>query len=262
MPKRTLTLLSALLLTTAALTALAGCGGGSGDSLVHIDGSSAVITRAMVNHWMRATAGGDFHEATGTTAPEGFVAEPADYGECETAARKVIPKNDTGKLKLGDAQIQKYCRELYLAIKQEVISFLITAQWQELLGKQEGLNVGEAQLRREFARTRKERWPTEAELRSFLTERHWSLADLLFLLKRNVLSTELVPKFQAEAKKSGSSEPTVVAQFEARRYKSLTAKTSCEAGYVSSNCREFKADGHQPSPPSVIFERLTKGEGG
>jgi hypothetical protein len=145
-------------------------------------------------------------------------------------------------------------------VKAETISFLITARWQILLGEQHGLHVSEAQLRREFAQQRKERFPTEAELRTYLTERHWLLSDILYLFKRNVLSSELLPKFQAEAATAGSSEPGAVAQLEARHYKELTAKTSCEAGYVAPNCKQFDPKAPQPSPPNVIFEQFTKGE--
>jgi hypothetical protein len=175
-----------LLLTSLAialsLLILNACGGGS-DSLAHIQGSSASTSKATLNHWTRALAGADFRASVGTKGPQGLVAEPADYSECAAAARKVVPRSFTGQLKLSDAQIEQKCHELYRSIKAQALSYLLSAQWTALEGKEQGIEVSDALLQSEFARYRKQNYPNEADLQRYLDDRHWVLSDILYQLK-------------------------------------------------------------------------------
>jgi hypothetical protein len=244
-----------------ALVLLGGCSGGTAEDggVTHIEGTSASISKATLNHWMQAMAGGDFRASGPQIAPPGLVSEPADYPRCERAARKIVPRSRSGQLKLSDAQIAEKCRALQRALKAQAISFLLSAQWTTIEGEEFGLKVSEAQLHREFARYRKQPYPTEEDLQKFMAERHWVLSDLLYQLKRNILVKEILPKFQAKVKKAGGGEATYV-RLALARYRALIAKTTCKPGYVAPGCREYHGPEVVSPSPNIILERFAKGE--
>ncbi len=255
-------LLLAPLAIVLVLLALNGCGSASGsseDSLVHIQGSSASITKATLNHWMNAVVGGDYRAGGPQIAPAGLVSEPANYPACEAAAKTIVPKGANGKLALNDTQIASKCHKLHQAIKEEALTFLLSVAWTVIEGEEFGLKVSEAQLHQEFARYRKVPYPTEADLQKYMGERHEQLSDVLYQLKRNILVREILPKFEAKVKAAGGGEATYV-RLALARYKALIAKTSCKPGYVTQGCREFKGS-DVPEAPNVIIEEFVKGEG-
>jgi hypothetical protein len=241
-----------------ALLAIAGCGGGSSESLTHLQGSSARITKPMLNHWMRTMAGGDFRETIGTKGPVGLVSEPANYPECEAAARKVVPRTFTGKLKLSPAQIAQKCHELYRSVKAQALTFLLSVQWETTLGAEHGIKVSPAELQKEFDSLRAHTFPTQADLRRYLEERHWALSDIYYQLKRNIIVRRLVPSFLAQVKKAGGGE-AVYAKLALERYKRQIARTTCKPGYVAPSCSEYHGPETVLPPVAVILEALTEG---
>ena len=244
-------LLPALAAALLALT-LASCGAGS-DSLVQIKGSSAQITKPMLDHWMRMTVANDFRSNVGTKAPVGLVSEPANYPRCIEAAKKVIARTYTRKLVLSEAAISKKCHQLYQTIKAQTIAYLLSVQWTVLEGEERGVKVSSAELQREFQRFRKASYKTPANERTYLAERHMVAADALYELKRNLLTRQLTPKFEAEVAKAGGGLRTY-ARLALARYKGLIAKTTCRAGYVVLGCRGYREPAVPLPSPSVILE--------
>jgi hypothetical protein len=248
-------LLAPLTLVLLLLT-LGGCGGSA--SVTHIEGSSASITKPTLDHWMRAMAGGDFRASIGTKGPRGLVSEPLDYSECAAAAAKIVPRSYTGKLKLTEAEIRAKCRELYNSIKAQALGLLISVQWTVAEGAEEGLKVSDALLHKEFARYRKQVYPTEADLSKYLAERQWVLSDVLYQLKRNILVTAILPKFEAKVKRAGGGEKTYV-RLALERYKKLIAKTKCDPGYVAPSCSEYHGPPTVLPAPNTILEEFVQG---
>jgi hypothetical protein len=246
--------------TVAALLAIAcltGCGS-STDSVTHIEGSSQTISKAMLDHWMRAVVATDFRVSIGTKAPRGFASEPARPSECAEAAKKVVPRSFTGKLKLADAQIARKCRELHEAIKAQAMSYILSAQWVMLQAKQQGLHLSEAELHREFLRFRKEEFGGQARFLTYMNERQLILSDVLYQLRRNVFTTRLLPKFEQKVKAAGGGQKTY-ARLALERYHRLISKTSCKEGYVMEDCREYRAPAVERPSPDAILEAFVGG---
>jgi hypothetical protein len=235
-----------------ALLSLTACGS-SNESLAKIQGTSGAITKPMLNHWMRAMAGGDFRSNVGTKSPLGLVSEPANYSECATAADKLVPRSFSGQPKLTHAQILQKCRELHSALKAQAMSFLLSVQWTIAEGEEVGLKVSDALLHKEFQRYRKEVWKTPAKERAFLSERHWVLSDVLYQLKRNILVTRMLPAFEAKVKQAGGGEQ-VYAKLATQRYNSLIAKTKCKPGYVVQGCKGYREPSTPARSPAEILE--------
>jgi hypothetical protein len=251
---RTIAAASTLLL---CLLLYSGCGG-SDQVVAHIEGTSAGISRPTLNHWMRAMAGGDFRAAIGTKAPQGLVSEPANYAECAVAAKKVIPRSFTGQASLTGAQIARKCQELHHALKAQAISYLLTVQWSIVEGEREGIKVSDALVRHEFARFRRQQYPTEADLQKYLAEHGWALSDLLYQLKRNILSTALLKKLKQRVALTGEGE-RAYAKLAISRFNTQAASTICDPGYVAYGCKGYHQPSIEPPAPAVVLEQFVQG---
>jgi len=245
-----------LLASTLVLWSFTGCG--KSESIVHVDGTSASVTTATLNHWMQAFAGLDFRTSVGTEGPVGLVSEPADYKRCAAAVKLIAPKTFLGQVRLKSKTISTRCRELYRSVKAQAISFLIAVAWGAAEGDEMGLKVSEAEVKREFARIRRVPYPTDTQLRKYMTERHLTLSDLLFRLKDSILVGRILSKFQAKVKAAGGGEKTYT-KLAIQRHRQWVAKTSCRSGYIAPNCREYRGpEIVEPSPNSVL-EAIVQG---
>jgi hypothetical protein len=250
--------LKPLLLTLLATVAIvaAGCGSSS-ESLIHVRGSSATTTKATLDHWMRSWAGQDFRASVGTKGPEGLASEPANYPECVNAAKKVVPRDFSGKLKLSNAEISSKCHQLYRAIKSQALSFLISQQWTVAEAAEANVKISDALLQKEFVRFRQSRYPTEIDLNRYLAERHMALSDVLYQLKANIIVTRLLPRFQAEVKKAGGGEKAYV-RLALAHYHEMIARTTCKRGYIAPDCSEYHATASDEVPPNTILEEFVQ----
>lgn len=244
-------------LTIALTLALAGCGGSS-DSLVSFRGSSASISRATLDHWMRTTVSADYRARIGTKAPLGLASEPAKASECVAAAQKIVPHDSRGKSKLSDSLIASKCHELHEAIKEQALGALITSQWTAIEAAQAGIHVSPAQLHAAFERYRNQDLPTEAELQKYLAERNWGVSDMIFEVKQRLFEAGLKPKFEAEVKRAGGTD-AAYAKLALAQYRSHVAKTSCKDGYVVSGCKEYREPPEGAPVPNLILEAFAEG---
>lgn len=256
-PRAHLPLLLASLTAFLAVLAFSACG--ASNSVTRIQGSSATITKPMLDHWMRAVVATDFRVNIGTKAPRGLVSEPANPSECAQAAKKIIPRTFTGTPKLGDAQIAKKCRELHEAVKTQAMAYLLSAQWTMLEAKELHIPLTEAELHKEFQRYLMQNYKnSQAKFHQYLDERQLVPSDVLYQLKRNILVTRILPKFKARVQRAGGGEKTY-AKLVTKRYHGLIAKTSCQPGYVMEDCKQYHKPPNPPLAPADILEALTQG---
>jgi hypothetical protein len=248
-------------LAVAGLLA-AGCGiSGDDASITHIRGSSATITKPMLDHWVRVVVANDFRAGIGTKGPVGFVSEPADYAECAQAAKKVTPRTHTGKLKLSDGQIEHKCQLLHRVVRDQAMDYLLSAQWAALQAKEQGVRLTEAELHREFLRVRKETYKTEANFQTFLKERRMSLSDVLYQLRRNLYVARTLPKLEARANAAGANSASARAKVILEHHNQLIARTSCKSGYVMEDCRGYRPPAKPLPSPDVVLEAIVQGIG-
>jgi hypothetical protein len=244
-----------LLVVGVAVSIPVGCGGGK--TIIHIGGAhGASIGLATLDHWMQALAGGDFREAIGAEGPRGLVSEPAHYGRCIDAAKLVAPRSFFNQLQLSRVALDQKCHELYSSIKAQALSFLISAQWALIEGAERGVEVSGAEVKRAFERIRRRQYPTEPDLRRYLTERQWSLSDLLYRLKDDLLENRLRPRSGtiAAAADGGPGYAKVLAERRDR----MIARTMCLRGYVVPGCSAYRGP-PTPSPtPEAILVHLVR----
>jgi hypothetical protein len=102
-------------------------------------------------------------------------------------------------------------------------------------------------------------YPTEADLHKYLAERNWVRSDVLYQLKRNILVTAILPKFEAKVKKAGGGE-AMYTKLALERYKGLIARTKCQPGFIAPNCSEYREPSKAAPSPNSIIEALVKGQ--
>jgi hypothetical protein len=245
MPKAT-RIIAAIAAVALSLAGVCGCGGGahdSSDGVAQIGSTS--FTKATVSKWMSTLAGGDFYELAHITAPSGLVSDPPDFSRCAAALGGLAPK-------LTSTQRRNKCRQLYGALREQAISYVLTAQQSFDEDGELGIHVSEAEVTRALKVFKAELFPTEADKREYLSERDWTPAVERFIVKRDLFEAKSTSKLH----KRFTSERALASFLEGLN-KKWVAKTSCSPGYVVPQCEEFKAsksDADLIAPATLIQE--------
>jgi hypothetical protein len=229
------------------LLGLCSCGGG-GDSAVATVGKTK-ISRSTLNHWMNTMAGGDYQELVGSPAPVGLVSEPANYSRCVAAAKTIKPKSLPASIP-NEARLKIRCRQLYTAVKEQALSYLISVLWRAEEGAELGQGVSDREVARQVQQLAYRDYKSPAAFRRFLASRHWSLGDERTLLKRNLLDTKFLERLKRRAAALGGGEQTY-GKLVNENVAKWRSRTRCSRGYTAWQCRP--AGSTEPAGPSAAI---------
>src|SRR4051794_7403277 len=154
--------LAASALLTLAIV-VASCGGGVPQNGVATVGNE-VITKKEYNHWLTAAAKGQAAQA----GPGGAASVPdaPKYTKCIAAKKKApVPK---GTPKPKDADLKKQCEQEYDALRQQVMQFLISAEWIQQEADARGIKTSDKEVQKEFQDQKKQSFPKEKDYQQFL----------------------------------------------------------------------------------------------
>jgi hypothetical protein len=225
---------------------VAGCGGSRGHVVARV--GDLTITRESVSHWMAVLVAGDYHSELIKVAPNGLVSDPPAYGGCVRAATRVVATR-------APQATATLCRELYSAVKRQAVAFLIDATWHKADAKDHRETVTSSEVSSALAAVRQREYPRPGAFEKFLRERHLTVADEKFLLERNLLSQKLLARV-LRAHHGGSS--TKYAQL-ANDYTTMwRRRTTCQRGYVTEQCKEFKASDAAGASPNNVLLRIAR----
>ena len=239
-----------IFVASLAAVSIAGCGGGSSDDPVAEVGGTA-ITHATLNHWMTTIIGGDFYESVAITVPKGLVSDPQNNAACRARLKTIRPH-------LSEALLKSKCHELYQAVKEQALSYLITAAVSTGEAAEAGITVGEREVKEAFDRIKAENFPKEGELQQFLAKRDWSLSDEFHRVKRDVEDSRLLQKVENMLGKAGGER--AVDEYYKKALTRWIAKTSCHVGYIVNGCRQYKAPKTPPLSPAILIEQTIRSE--
>src|SRR3954465_14896446 len=174
-------------LPIAACAALiAGCGAEVPSNGVAKIGDT-VITKDQFNHWLNAAAHGSAAPGSNPTVPD-----PPNFTKCIAAqAKQPVPK---GAKKPTTAQLKTQCQQQYDALKQQVMQFLVSAQWIQDEADKQGVKVSDKEVQKQFADQKKQSFQKEADYKKFLANSGMTEADLLFRVKLDVVSNAVRTK--------------------------------------------------------------------
>lgn len=171
-------------LPIAACAALvAGCGNSVPPDGVAKVGDT-VITKAQFDHWLSAAAHGSAAPGSAVVVPD-----PPNFTKCIAAqAKQPVPK---GAKKPTTAQLKLQCSQQYDALKQQVMQFLVSAEWIQQEAQKEGVKVSDAAVQKQFQDQKKQSFQKESDYQTFLKNSGMTEADLLFRVRLDVISNDV-----------------------------------------------------------------------
>jgi foldase protein PrsA len=198
--KGQLTALGAVLLAGSTLAA---CGGIPGDAVVAVNGKG--ITKTTFGHWLSVAAASS-SPTTGATAAKPVVPDPPKYDKCVAHLQATQPKPAKGQTPPTVTALKAQCEQQYNALKQQVLGFLISAEWVMGEAKERGVNVTDKEVVKQFNQVRSQQFPKEADFQKFLQTSGQTVSDLLLRVKLNLLATKIQQKVTKEAGKKPSEK--------------------------------------------------------
>jgi parvulin-like peptidyl-prolyl isomerase len=189
---------------------LAACGGGiPGNAVVSVNGTP--ITKDTFNHWMTVAAGSSSPTTGSKTKP--VVPDPPTYKACVAHLEATAPKPAKGQPKPTAATLKTQCEQQYTALKQQVLGFLISANW--VLGEASSKNVkvSDNEVKKQFNQVKSQQFPKEADFQKFLASSGQTVSDLLLRVKLDMLSSKIQQKVTKDAGKK-ASEKEIKAYYE------------------------------------------------
>lgn len=192
--------LGAVLLVGVTLVA---CGGGiPGNAVVSVNGTP--VTTSTFNHWMEVAAGSS---ASGsTTGQKPVVPDPPTYKACIAHLEATAPKPAKGQPKPTAATYKAQCEQQYTALKQQVLGFLISANWVIGEAEAQGVKVSDAEVHKQFNQIKSQQFPKEADFQKFLSSSGQTVSDLLLRVKLDMLSQKIQQKVTKDAGKKPSQQ--------------------------------------------------------
>jgi foldase protein PrsA len=258
--------LGAVVLTGLTLTA---CGGGGipGNAVVSVNGTP--VTTATFNHWMTVAANASSASTTGATTPKAVVPDPPTYKACIAHLEATAPKPAKGQSKPTPAALKSQCEQQYTALKQQVLSFLISANW--LIGEasSQGVKMSDAEVKKQFNQIKSQQFPTEAAFQKFLTSTGYTVSDLLLRVKLDSLSTKIQQKVTKDAGKKPSQKEinsyyeqhkSQYGQAEKRNILIVLTKTQAQAEKAKKEIESGKS--FASVAKSVSIDPVSKAAGG
>ena len=162
---------------------LAACGGDSipGNSVAKVGGTS--ITKDDFNHWLKIAA----ISSQGQTDPDvasgkkaAAIPDPPNFTKCVSAKKASAPQPAKGQPTPTDAQFKQQCQTEYNGLRDQVLQFLISAQWIVGEAKDQNVSVTDAEVDKQFETTKKQSFPKEADCQKFLKSSGIALDDRKF----------------------------------------------------------------------------------
>jgi foldase protein PrsA len=144
----------------------------------------SVITKNQFNHWLSAAAHGSSAPGSAVVVPD-----PPDFTKCiANQAKQPVPK---GAKKPTTAQLKTQCQQQYDALKQQVMQFLVSAEWIQQEAQSQKVKVSNAEVQKQFADQKKQSFQKDADYKKFLANSGMTEADLIFRVKLDVISNSV-----------------------------------------------------------------------
>jgi foldase protein PrsA len=157
------------------------------DAVVQVGGTP--ITKAAFAHWLGVAAASTSAGATEKAKPP--APDPPDFTACIAHLEATTPK---GKSPPSAAQLKSECESQYKNYLQEVLGFLISAQWVISESAHLGVNVSDKEVHKQFEQLKNAEFPKAADFEKFLATSGQTVSDVLLRVKLNLLSTKIQQK--------------------------------------------------------------------
>jgi parvulin-like peptidyl-prolyl isomerase len=160
-------------------------------SVAKVAGTS--ISLATYNHWMTAAANGS---ATGGEATP--VPDPPNYLACITRLQAKAPKPTKKVPAQSVSALKAECASQYKTLQGQALNYLLTAQWVINESASLGVQVSDAQVKKQFLAEKAQQFPTAAAFQSYSQSTGQTVSDLLLRTKVEMLATDIKQKIDGK----------------------------------------------------------------
>ena len=249
-----------------AVLGLAACGGIPGNAVVQV--GSMNITKSTFNHWMSVAVASSQQTAPGQTAPKPVVPDPPNYKACIAQLQATAPKPAAGQPAPTAAQFKSQCQTQYKMLHDQVLQFLISADWVTGEAADQKVSVTDAAVQTRFNTIKTQQFPKPTDFQTFLSQTGQTVPDLLLRVKLDLLSTKLRDKVTkgtstvtpASISAFYNKNPSRFATPERRDLRIILTKTRAQA--TAAKARVQHGASFASVAKKVSTDRATKAQGG
>ena len=170
---------------------LAACGDSvPGNAVARV--GDETIKKATFDHWMGIAAISTQGQTGATGKPS--IPKPPDFAACVATKKGSAAKPAKGQPKPKDSDFKAQCKQEYEGLRDQVMQFLVSAQW--ILGEaaKRDVKVTDAEVKKQFDQTKQQSFPKASDYKEFLKTSGYVEEDLLYRIKLDQLSNKLREK--------------------------------------------------------------------
>lgn len=262
MTYRKLSLLAVPAALVAAAVAVAGCGNDVPPNAVAKVGDT-VIKKSEFDRWLNAAARGS--QPPGSEV-EVSVPDPPGFAKC-VASKKKQPVPE-GAQQPTDQQLKEQCQAEYDSLKEQVMQFLVSAEWILQEAQERGIEVSDAEVKKQFEDQKDQSFPDDEAYKEFLEASGQTEQDLLFRVRLDAISNKV--RQQILEGKSEVSNDDVRAYYEENKERFAQPERRDLAVVLTRNksqaerARERLEDGQsfKEVAADLSIDEATKSQGG
>lgn len=215
--------------------ALTGCGDSvpdDGVAKVSDARGDGVITKDDFDRWMTVAARRGSQGQGSSPVP---MPDPPDFATCVAYKKKGAPKPAKGQPTPTDAQFKAQCEQQWEQVRDQVLGFLIAAEWVKGEAEERDITVSDEDIDTTFAQQRKQAFPKEADFKKFLDESGSTEDDVRFQIE-----VELLQKKLADDVAKGADEVTSeqIAEYFKENKQQFGAPASRDVRVILTKTRE------------------------
>lgn len=185
-----LRLLILAVVAVAAATTLAACGDDSipDNAVARVD--EEVVERSEVQRWVNIAAKLAAMQDGGAKLS---MPRPPDFAGCVAAKRKAAPKPARGQPAPTAAQLKQQCKQEYEALRDQVLQFLISAEWVQGEAAEQGIALTRAEMAK-LAEDHKQSFPSEEKFEEFVADSGMTPREMVLRFRLGKLFSKLTDK--------------------------------------------------------------------
>ena len=166
----------------------AACGGVPGNGVARVD--DAVITKRTFDHWLPAAAAATQPPGVASTVS---VPDAPKFTKC-SAQKAAQQKPVKGQPRQTAAQFKSQCQQEYGMLRDQVMSFLISAEWIQGEAADQGVKVSDKDVDKQYEKEKQRSFPKDSDFQQFLRTSHMSIKDLKLQVKLSLLRNKIRSK--------------------------------------------------------------------
>jgi hypothetical protein len=216
---------------------LAACGDATPGTIVaRVDRHS--ITKATLERWTAIEAVLAYETNPQQPVPRGVVPDPPVYVNC-VSYLAAAGSPGGGRSKTA-AQLKRQCAEEHKLLQHHILDILITYYWLSGDGAEKGVKLTGGEIKQVLDRI----FPSAGAFHKYLSITGESPSDERLIIEKDLFDSKLLQLEETRIKKrkptSRHQREQALIRAAIEFTKKWSARTSCSAGYVVSECKQYK----------------------